>query len=69
VNSADMTSAMTMACAASAFARSRRPAPSARATAEATPPPMPPADMVCMSMTSGNTSETPASAAGPTQPT
>ena len=30
---------------------------------------MPPADMVCISMTSGNTSETPASASAPSQPT
>ena len=30
---------------------------------------MPPADIVCMSMTSGKTSETPASASEPSQPT
>ena len=30
---------------------------------------MPPADMVCISMISGNTSATPASASAPSQPT
>src|SRR6185295_1277292 len=44
-------------------------APTARATAAATPPPMPPADMVCISMISGNTRATPASASAPSQPT
>src|SRR5262245_48706455 len=69
VNTAPITTAMTHACHASASASGRRPAPSARATAEATPPPMPPADMVCMSMISGNTRATPASASAPSQPT
>ena len=59
-----MASAITTAWITSASASARRPAPSARATAEATPPPMPPADIVCISMTSGNTIETPASAVG-----
>src|SRR5260221_155315 len=51
-----------MAWITSASASARRPAPRARATAEATPPPIPPADIVCISMTSGNTIQTPASA-------
>src|SRR5262245_12181601 len=61
--------AIKQACSASASASWRRPPPRARATADATPPPMPPADIVCMSMISGNTSETPASASGPSHPT
>ena len=64
-----MTTEMTTACMTSPFASARRPPPSARATAEATPPPIPPADIVCMSMMIGNTSETPASASGPRCPT
>ena len=64
-----MTSAITIACVTRRLASTRRPAPSARATAEATPPPMPPADMVCMSMTSGKVTDTPASASAPSQPT
>jgi hypothetical protein len=64
-----MTRAIAIACVTSRLASSRRPDPSARATAEATPPPMPPADIVCMSMTSGKVTETPASASAPSQPT
>ena len=69
VNTPPRTSAMTIAWATSASAWARRPAPSARATAEATPPPMPPADIVCISMTSGNVTEIPARASGPRRPT
>src|SRR5262245_11480820 len=64
-----MPSAMKSAWATSASASFRRPAPRARATAEATPPPIPPADMVIISITRGKTSETPASASPPSQPT
>jgi hypothetical protein len=53
VNRLAIPRAITTAWPASAWASARRPAPSARATAEATPPPMPPADMVCISMTRG----------------
>src|SRR5678816_1457989 len=60
---------MTRACTTRASASARRPAPRFRATAAATPPPMPPADMVCISITRGNTSETPARASDPSQPT
>ena len=51
-----------------ASASSRRPAPSARAIAEDTPPPIAPADIICISMTPGNTSATPASASVPSLP-
>ncbi len=64
-----MTRAMAIAWVTRRLASARRPAPIARATAEATPPPMPPADIVCMSMTSGKVTETPASASAPSQPT
>src|SRR5262245_65240477 len=64
-----MVRAMTIAWPTSRLASAARPAPSARATAEATPPPMPPADIVCMSMTSGKVTETPAKASAPSQPT
>ena len=36
--------------------------------ADATPPPMPPADIVCISMIRGKTSDTPASASVPSPP-
>jgi len=41
----------------------------ARATADDMPPPIAPADIICISMTSGKTSATPASASVPSQPT
>jgi hypothetical protein len=69
VNAAPIAIAMTSACQTRASAAAGRRAPSARATAAATPPPIPPADMVCMSITSGKTSETPASASAPSRPT
>ena len=53
----------------SASASSRRPPPSARAIAEEMPPPIAPADIICISITTGNTSATPASAAVPSLPT
>src|SRR5215468_6818664 len=64
-----MPSAIRIAWVTSRLASARRPAPRARAMADATPPPMPPADIVCISMTSGNTRDTPASAWDPSQPT
>ena len=60
--------AMTSACRMVASASSRRPAPSARAIADDTPPPIAPDDIICISMTPGNTSETPASASVPSLP-
>src|SRR5262245_25081783 len=60
---------MTMEWATSALASARRPAPRARAIAEDTPPPMPPADIICMSIATGKTSATPASASVPRKPT
>src|SRR5207248_5906687 len=69
LNTPPRPSAITIAWATSASAWARRPAPSARATAEATPPPIPPADIVCISMTSGNVTEIPARASGPRRPT
>jgi hypothetical protein len=69
LNSRPKPSAMTMACSTSALASSLRRAPSARAMAEAMPPPMAPADVVCISITSGNTSAMPASASVPSLPT
>ena len=64
-----MTRAIAIAWVTRRLASAWRPAPSARATAADTPPPMPPADIVCMSMTSGKVTETPASASAPSQPT
>ena len=61
-------SAITSACSARASASARRPPPSARAMEEAMPPPMAPADIICMSITSGKTSATPASASVPSLP-
>ena len=60
--------AMSTACSTSALASSRRRAPSARAMAEAMPPPMAPEDIICISITTGNTSATPASASVPSWP-
>ena len=56
------------ACSASVAARSRSPAPIARLMAEETPPPIAPADIICVSMTKGNTSAIPASASVPSRP-
>ena len=52
--------ARTRACQTSAPASPWRFAPNARATADETPPPMPPFDIICISMRTGNTSATPA---------
>ena len=60
--------AITSAWSANASASPRRPPPSARATADEMPPPIAPADIICISMTAGKTSATPASAAVPSQP-
>src|SRR5438552_2408635 len=57
--------AMTSAWTTSAWASSRRPAPSRRATADEIPPPMAPADIICISISTGKTSATPASASVP----
>src|SRR3954463_14328117 len=59
---------MMAACSASVAARSRLPAPSARLMAEETPPPIAPADIICVSITNGNTSAMPASGSGPRPP-
>src|SRR5438128_405173 len=56
---------MASACIASASASLRRPAPSARAIAAEIPPPMAPADIICISMSTGKTSVTPARASVP----
>src|SRR3989442_636330 len=53
LKAAAKASAMRSPCSASASASRRRPPPRARAIAEAIPTPMPPADIVCISMTSG----------------
>ena len=60
---------MTSACTTSDRATASLPAPSERAMAEETPPPMAPADIICSSMISGNTSERPASGTVPRRPT
>ena len=57
--------AMIIAWKSSASASARRPAPIARAIAEATPPPTPPFDIICISMRTGKTNATPASASVP----
>ena len=62
-------SAMATACHTRASASSLRPAPRARATAEAMPPPMAPAEVICISITIGNTSAMPARASVPSLPT
>ena len=59
---------MIAACSASVAARSRFPAPSARLMADETPPPIAPADIICVSMTNGNTSAIPASGSVPSRP-
>jgi hypothetical protein len=56
------------ACSASVAARSLSPAPSARLIAEETPPPIAPADIICVSMASGNTSAIAASGTVPSRP-
>src|SRR5438445_2565036 len=61
--------AMASAWTTSASASARRPAPSARAIADEIPPPMAPADIICISMSTGKTSATPASASVPSLPT
>src|SRR5207245_1458765 len=57
--------AMASAWTTSASASARRPAPSARAIADEIPPPMAPADIICISISTGKTSATPASASVP----
>ncbi len=69
VNRAPNSTAITSAWTTSALASSLRREPSARAIAEAMPPPMAPADIICMSITAGNTSAMPASASVPSLPT
>jgi hypothetical protein len=69
VNAAPIAAAMTIACATSLRAPAGSPAPSARAMAEDTPPPIAPAEVICSSMISGNTSARPASGAVPRRPT
>ena len=59
---------MMAACSASVAARSRLPAPSARLIADETPPPIAPADIICVSITKGNTSAMPASGSVPSRP-
>jgi hypothetical protein len=68
VNSAARTQAISIDCCARCPASSDRPAPSARATAAVTAPPMPPPDICIISIDSGNTSATPASASAPSRP-
>jgi len=68
-NSTPSTTPMMTACSAIASASSWRPAPKARATEDAMPPPMPPADIVCISITRGKTSAAPAKASTPSRPT
>ncbi len=53
----------------SASDSSRRPAPRARAIADEMPPPMAPAEIICISITAGNTSAMPASASVPSRAT
>src|SRR5882724_2466006 len=56
---------MASAWTTSASASARRPAPRARAIADEIPPPMAPADIICISISTGKTSATPASASVP----
>ena len=60
---------MTTACITNAFASACRLAPIARATADEMPPPIAPADIICINISAGNTSATPASASVPSRPT
>src|SRR5262245_29424471 len=69
VKAAPMPVAMTSACTTRRLAAGRSPEPSARAMAEDTPPPIAPAEVICSSMMSGNTSARPASGAVPSRPT
>lgn len=62
-------SAITNACSTSASASRRRPAPSARAMEDAMPPPMAPAEVICISITTGKTSAMEARASAPSLPT
>src|SRR6267143_3588430 len=61
--------AMASAWTTSASASVRRPAPSARAIADEIPPPMAPADIICISISGGKTSDTPARASVPSRAT
>jgi len=69
VNVRPKPSAMTSACVTSAFASSGLRAPRARAMDEAMPPPMAPAEVICISITTGNTSAIAARASPPSLPT
>ena len=62
------TRAMMTACNANALASARREPPSARAMADEIPPPMAPADIICISITTGKTSATPARDSVPSLP-
>jgi len=61
--------AIASACSDNALASARRPAPRARAIADEMPPPIAPADIICISIITGKTRATPASAAVPSLPT
>jgi hypothetical protein len=56
---------MAKAWSTNASAAARRPAPRARAIADEMPPPMAPADIICISISTGKTTATPASASVP----
>src|ERR1700722_2862496 len=66
-NKAPSSTLMTSACSTSALASSRRFDPMARAMADEMPPPIAPAEIICISMTPGNTSAMPASASLPSR--
>ena len=68
VNNRPNAIAITTACKASLPARATSPAPSARAIADDTPPPIAPADIICIRMSIGNTSATPARPSVPSLP-
>src|SRR5450432_2506329 len=60
---------MMSACQTRSEASSRRPPPSARAIDDEMPPPIAPAEIICISITPGNTIDMPASASVPSLPT
>src|ERR1051326_1189668 len=65
MNSSPNPMATASAWRTRASASARRPPPSARAIADEIPPPIAPADIICISISTGNTSVTPASASVP----
>jgi len=68
VNTSPRATAIIIACSTSAVGVGAAPGAERARNRDDMPPPMAPADIICISMTAGNTRETPASASVPSRP-